>query len=162
LGSARLLIPDNAKISVIKAAFMILTSIAAELAARYGAALLAARPYRPRDIAKVEACAGIVERWLLGRLHHRIWHRLGELNAAIADLQRRLKDEWVCASSGARHAPGSMSWMRRCSSLCRLDPTSWRNARVGSIIMLQSRSVLLSALPPRARCGPNAGDGADR
>ena len=31
------------------------------------AAVLAARPYRPRDKAKVEACVGIVERWLLGR-----------------------------------------------------------------------------------------------
>jgi len=101
-GSARLLIPDNAKISVIKACLYDphVNRSYAELAAHYGAAVLAARPYRPRDKAKVEACVGIVERWLLGRLRHRIWHGLDELNAAIADLLRRLNDEWVMRRFG--------------------------------------------------------------
>ena len=94
-GSARLLIPDNAKISVIKACLYDphVNRSYAELAAHYGAAVLAARPYRPRDKAKVEACVGIVERWLLGRLRHRIWHGLDELNAAIADLLGCTTDE---------------------------------------------------------------------
>lgn len=101
-GSARLLIPDNAKISVIKACLYdpYVNRSYAELAAHYGAAVLAARPYRPRDKAKVEACVGIVERWLLGRLRHRIWYGLDEVNAAIADLLRRLNDEWVMRQFG--------------------------------------------------------------
>jgi transposase len=38
------------------------------MARHYGTAGLPARPRKPRDKAKVEACVGIVERWLLGRL----------------------------------------------------------------------------------------------
>ena len=37
------------------------------MARHYGTAVLPARPRKPRDKAKVEACVGIVERWLLGR-----------------------------------------------------------------------------------------------
>jgi len=50
--------------------------------------------------AKVEACVGIVERWLLGRLRNRVWYGLGELNAAIADLLVRLNDERVMRRFG--------------------------------------------------------------
>jgi transposase len=93
-GVTRLLVPDNAKVAVIKACLYDpqVNRTYAELATHYGTAVLPARPYRPRDKAKVEACVGIVERWLLGRLRHRVWHGLGELNAAIADLMARLND----------------------------------------------------------------------
>jgi hypothetical protein len=33
-------------------------------------------PRKLRDKAKLEACAGIVEPWLLGRLRNRIFHSL--------------------------------------------------------------------------------------
>jgi hypothetical protein len=35
----------------------------------------------------------IIERWLLGRLRHRRFYSLAELNAAIAELLRRLNEE---------------------------------------------------------------------
>jgi transposase len=38
------------------------------MAAHYGTAILAARPRKPRDKAKVEQAVLIVERWLLGQL----------------------------------------------------------------------------------------------
>jgi transposase len=81
-GSARLLVPDNAKVAVIKACLYDpqVNRSYAEMAAYYGAGVLAARPYRPRDKAKVEACVRIAERWLLGRLRHRIFYGLAELN----------------------------------------------------------------------------------
>jgi hypothetical protein len=49
------------------------------MAAHYGTAVLPARPRRPRDKAKVEACVLIVERWLLGRLRDRRFYSLPEL-----------------------------------------------------------------------------------
>jgi hypothetical protein len=35
----------------------------------------------------------MVERWLLGRLRHRTFHSLAEVNAAIAELLTRLNEE---------------------------------------------------------------------
>jgi transposase len=85
-GAARLLVPDNAKISVIKACLYEpqVNRTYSKLAGHYGTAVLPARPYRPRDKAKVEACVGIVERWLLGRLRRRVWHGMDELRGAVA------------------------------------------------------------------------------
>jgi hypothetical protein len=54
------------------------------------------RPQRwaaPRDKAKVEVAVLIIERWLLGRLRHRRFYSLAELNAAIGELLRQLNDE---------------------------------------------------------------------
>jgi transposase len=57
-----------------------------EFADHYGAAILPARPYKPRDKAKVEQSVLIAERWILARLRHRRFFRAADLNAAIADL----------------------------------------------------------------------------
>jgi transposase len=94
-GVPRLIVPDNAKVAVIKACLYEpqVNRTYAEMAAHYGTAVLPTRPRRPRDKAKVEACVLIVERWLLGRLRNRIFHSLAELNAAIGDLLRRLNEE---------------------------------------------------------------------
>src|SRR5260370_38080231 len=62
-------------------------------AAPQGPAILPARPRRPRDKAKVEQAVLMVERWLLGRLRHRTFHSLAEVNAAIAELLTRLNEE---------------------------------------------------------------------
>lgn len=62
------------------------------MAAHYGAAIPPTRPRRPRDKAKFEAGVLIMERWLLGRLRHRRFHRLAELNAAIHDLLAQIND----------------------------------------------------------------------
>ena len=42
--------------------------------------------------AKVEQAVLIVERWLLGRLRHRVFYSLAEVNAAIADLMKHLNE----------------------------------------------------------------------
>jgi transposase len=47
--------------------------------------VLPARPYKPRDKAKVEAAVGVVERYLLGRLRHRRFLGLDDLNSAVAE-----------------------------------------------------------------------------
>jgi transposase len=40
-------------------------------AAYYGTAVIPARPYKPRDKAKVEVGVQVVQRWILARLRNR-------------------------------------------------------------------------------------------
>ena len=54
-----------------------------EWAEHYGASVIPARPYRPRDKAKVEVSVQVAERWILARLRNRVFFSLAELNAAI-------------------------------------------------------------------------------
>lgn len=101
-GAPRLLVPDNAKVAVIRACLYDpqVNRTYADLAQHYGTSILPTRPRRPRDKAKVEACVGIVERWLLGRLRNRVFTSLAELNAAIAELLGQLNDERVLRQFG--------------------------------------------------------------
>ena len=94
-GVPQLLVPDNTKTAVIKACHYDpqINRTYAEMAAHYGAAILPARPRKPRDKAKVEQAVLIIERWLLGRLRHKIFYSLAEVNAAIADLMAHLNEE---------------------------------------------------------------------
>jgi transposase len=87
-GVSKFLVPDNTKVAVIKACRYDpqVNRTYAEMADHYGAAILPARPRKPRDKAKVEACVLIVERYLLGRLRHRRFHSLAELNQAIQEM----------------------------------------------------------------------------
>ena len=89
------MVPDNTKVAVIKASLYDpqINRTYAEMAAHYGTAILPARPRKPRDKAKVEQAVLIVERWLLGRLRHRTFYSLAEVNAAIGELLTRLNEE---------------------------------------------------------------------
>jgi transposase len=55
-----------------------------EFAEHYGVAILPARPYKPRDKAKVEKAVQEVERQVLAPLRHEQFRTLSDLNAAIA------------------------------------------------------------------------------
>lgn len=94
--------PDNAKVAVIKACHFdpMLHRSYNDMAPHYGTAVLPARPRRQRDKAKVEACVGIVERWVLRRLRNRIFYSLAELNAAIAGCLADLNDSRVMRQFG--------------------------------------------------------------
>jgi hypothetical protein len=59
-----------------------------ELADHYGTAIRPARPYKPRDKAKVEQSVLIAERWILDRLCNRRFFTIADLNVAIAELVR--------------------------------------------------------------------------
>src|SRR5580704_2025384 len=54
-----------------------------EMASHYGTAILAARPRRPKDKAKVEVAVQIAQRWILARLRNQRFFSLADLNAAI-------------------------------------------------------------------------------
>jgi transposase len=94
-GVPHLLVPDNTKTAVIKACLYDpqINRTYADMAAHYDTAILPARPRRPRDKAKVELGVLLVERWLLGRLRHRTFFSLAEVNAAIGEFLTRLNEE---------------------------------------------------------------------
>jgi transposase len=87
-GSTEIIVPDNTRTGVSKACRYEpdLNLTYAEMASYYGTAIIPARPYKPKDKAKVEAGVLIVERWVLARLRNREFFFLAELNAAIAEL----------------------------------------------------------------------------
>jgi len=90
--ASALIVSDNLKSGVIRACFYEpeINRSYADMAAHYGAAILPARPYKPRDKAKVEAAVLLVQRWILARLRNRRFFTLEELNAAIAEEVARL------------------------------------------------------------------------
>jgi transposase len=94
-GVPLLLVPDNAKVAVTKACRYDpqVNRTYAEMAAHYGTNVLPARPRRPKDKAKVEQGVIVVERWLLGRLRHRTFFSLADVNAAIGELLQHLNEE---------------------------------------------------------------------
>jgi transposase len=87
-----LVVSDNLKSGVIRACFYEpeVNRSYAEMAGHYGTAILPARPYKPRDKAKVEAAVLLVQRWIIARLRNRQFFSLDELNAAIRDEVARL------------------------------------------------------------------------
>jgi transposase len=94
-GVPELVVPDNARTAIVKASFYDpeVNRTYAEMAAHYGTAILPARPRKPRDKAKVEQAVLIVERWLLGRLRHRIFTSLADVDAALGELMTQLNDK---------------------------------------------------------------------
>jgi transposase len=85
-------VPDNLKSGVVKPSLYEpeLNRSYEELAAHYGCAVVPARPYKPRDKAKVEAGVLVVQRWIMAVLRHRVFFNIADLNAAIAELLERL------------------------------------------------------------------------
>ncbi len=126
-GVAALLVPDNTKVAVIKACLYdpVVNRTYAELAAHDGTVGLPARPYKPRDKAKVEAGVLIAERWQLGRLRNKTFHSLAELNAAIAEFCRRLNDERVIRRVNQTRRQMLEELDRPALKPCRRRPTCW-------------------------------------
>jgi len=87
-GVPSLIVPDNLKSGVTKACRYEpqLNRSYAELLSYYGTTALPARPYKPRDKAKVEVGVQLVERWILARLRHQTFFSLFALNLAIRKL----------------------------------------------------------------------------
>jgi transposase len=110
----KLLVPDNTKVAVIKARLYEpqVNRTYAEMAAHYDTAILPARPRRPRDKAKVEVAVLIIERWLLGRLRHRHFYSLAELNTAIGELLRQHNDELSIRRLGVTRRTLFCGWGR--------------------------------------------------
>ena len=91
-GVTEIVVPDNLKSGVKRPDHYDpeLNPTYADLAQHYGVAVIPARPYRPRDKAKVEQGVLLAERWIIAALRNRSFGSLGELKAAIAPLLERL------------------------------------------------------------------------
>jgi transposase len=85
-------VPDNPKVGVTRASKYDpdLNPTYADLARHYEAAVIPARPHRPRDKAKVEAAVLIAERWILAVLRNRTFYSIDELRTAVAGLLEKL------------------------------------------------------------------------
>jgi transposase len=105
-GVTALLIPDNLKSGVTRACRYEpeLNPTYADLAAHYGVAVIPARPYKPKDKAKVEVGVQIVERWILARLRHQTFFSLAALNGAIGALLKNLNDRPFKKLPGCRRS----------------------------------------------------------
>jgi transposase len=93
-GVARQTVSDNLKAGVTRACFHepMVNRTYSDLARHYGTAILPARPYRPKDKAKVEVGVQVVGRWILARLRNRRFYSLAALNEAIHGLLDDLND----------------------------------------------------------------------
>lgn len=93
-GVAKIFVPDNLKSAVTRPDNYDpeINPTYAELAAHYGAVVIPARKYKPRDKAKVEQAVLLAERWILAVLRNWKFFSLAELNAAVRPLVTRLND----------------------------------------------------------------------
>lgn len=69
-----------------------------DMADHYGAVVIPARPYHPKDKPKAELSVKLVQRWILARLRHQTFFSIEELNEAIwsllDDLNNRSPDRY--------------------------------------------------------------------
>jgi transposase len=163
-GAPRLVVPDNLKSGVHKASFYDpeINRSYAMMAAHYGVGILPARPYRPRDKAKVEAGVRFAQTYILGRLRHQTFFSLAEANRAIvlvlermnAHVMRRLglsrSDLFASVERGALRALPASEY----------EFAEWRLARVGLDYHVEIEGFYYSvphaliraqSLPPRRR-----------
>src|SRR5437870_6081176 len=103
-GVPKLVIPDNTRTGVNRACRYEpdLNRTYHELAMHYGVGVLPARPYKPRDKAKVETGVQIVQRWIVAALRHRKFFSLAELNQAIRELLTKLNQRPFRKRPGCR------------------------------------------------------------
>ena len=93
-GAPAILVPDNLKSAVTGPCRYEaeVNRTYREMATHYGAVVIPARAYKPRDKAKVEQSVLLAERWILASLRNRTFFSLAELNEAIREKTALLND----------------------------------------------------------------------
>jgi transposase len=99
-------VSDNIKAGITKACFHdpAVNRTYAEMAAHYETAVVPARPYKPRDKAKVEVAVQVATRWIIAKLRNPRFFSLGELNVAIAELGKALNERVTRHLGSSRRA----------------------------------------------------------
>lgn len=105
-GVPEVVIPDNEKSGVRQASRYEpdLNPTYHELATHYGTTVIPARPYAPRDKAKVEAAVQAVERWVLAPLRHHTFFSLAEARRAMAPRLEALNERPFQKLEGSRRS----------------------------------------------------------
>lgn len=103
-GVSEVIVPDQLKSAVVKSCRYEpgIQRTYEEMASHYGAVVIPARPYKPRDKAKVETAVLVVQRWVLARLRNQTFFSLGELNERIAELIEELNNRIMRAYGKSR------------------------------------------------------------
>lgn len=98
----------------------------------YGVGVVPARPYKPRDKAKVESGVLVVERWIIAALRNRRFFEIGELNQAIRELLGKLNNRPFRKREGSRASLFQAIDKPALSPLPaeRFDLSEWAKARV--------------------------------
>jgi len=111
------------------------------------------------DKAKVEQAVLMVERWLLGRLRHRTFHSLADVNAAIAELLTRLNEERPIRRLGVTRRKLLEEIDRPALKALPESPyvfAEWRICRVSIDYHVEVEahyySVRIASSAPRSRC----------
>lgn len=105
-GVPEMLVPDNLRSAVTKACRYDpdINRSYLHMAEHFGCSIMPARPYKPKDKAKVEVGVQLVERWILMRLRHHRFFSLSELNWEIRRLLEDLNNRPFRQQKGCRHS----------------------------------------------------------
>jgi transposase len=103
-GIPALTVPDNTKTGVTKAHRYDpdLNPTYYNFALHCGFGIVPARPYKPRDKAKVENAVQVAQRWIVAALRHHKFFSLEELNLAIRELLIKLNNRPFRKRDGSR------------------------------------------------------------
>lgn len=103
-GVTRILVPDNLKTGVIKntRTELILNRSYYEMAEHYGAAIIPARPVKPKDKPTAEGTVKVIETWILAALRNRKFFSFEELNIAIKEKLSELNSRPFQKRKGSR------------------------------------------------------------
>lgn len=98
----------------------------------YGVGVVPARPYKPRDKAKVESGVLLAERWIIAALRHRKFFSIEELNEAIRELRGRINQRPFRKRVGSRTTQFAAMDKPAMGPLPaeRFDLSEWSRARV--------------------------------
>lgn len=93
-GAPAIWVPDQLKTAVILACRYEpgIQRTYEDFARHYDSAVVPARPYKPRDKAKVEVAVQVAQRWILARLRNETFFSLEALNARVRELLEYLND----------------------------------------------------------------------
>jgi len=102
----RIVTPDNTKTAVYSHERYdpILNAAYREWAEFYCVAVIPARPRKPRDKNMVENGVGYLETWVLGRLRHRYFFSMTELNQEIRKILQELNNKPYQKRDGTRQS----------------------------------------------------------
>jgi len=105
-GVPSIIVCDNLKSAVTKVSRTepIINATYQALAEHYGALVIPARAYKPKDKAKAENGVLIVERWILFRLRQRVFTSLTDLNAGIQELLSEINGKPFQKIAGTRRS----------------------------------------------------------
>ena len=128
----------------------------AAMAGYYGAGVLTARPATPKDKGTVEACVKYTTRFALARLRHYMkqhgpMHTLGEINAFLAPLVKRMNERRIRGIGKTRRE----LWEEE--KQCLMQPAAWDYSYAGTVMVTVSPTGRVVherheyALPPEWR-----------